>query len=167
MMRVVFWLIALSLVNPAQAEPAFETLAAQPWPAAPGLVPLAGSDEGLIGSGVPVLVNVWAVWCLPCREELPALNGLRSRLPQAQWRMVALNYGDETAKVEEFLARFPIDFDVWLDTDLGVSGQLPMRGLPTTFLIDAEGRLRYRLEGVADWDSPAMVEQLERLLASP
>ena len=161
------WLAALTalLISAAvQADDEFEALKAQSWPVASPLQSHYRPQQGFSARGVPMLVNVWAIWCIPCREELPALNGLRQRIPDDQLRMVALNYGDTPANVATFLNRLPIDFELWLDIDTSVSRQLPMRGLPTTFLIDGRGQLRYRLEGVADWDSDAMVEQLTELL---
>ncbi|MFG1495562.1 TlpA disulfide reductase family protein [Saccharospirillum sp. HFRX-1] len=161
------WLAALAallLSAAAEANRDFERLTAQPWPVASPLQFHDRPQRAFSAQGVPMLVNVWAIWCIPCREELPALNALRQRIPENQLRMVALNYGDTPANVATFVNRLPIDFELWLDIDTSVSRQLPMRGLPTTFLLDAQGRLRYRLEGVADWDGDAMVEQLNELL---
>lgn len=161
------WLVALTALlfsAVVQADDAFEALRTQPWPVASPLQFHDRPQQAFSAQGVPMLVNVWAIWCIPCREELPALNALRQRLPEDQLRMVALNYGDTPVNVATFLNRLPIDFEVWLDIDTSVSRQLPMRGLPTTFLLDDQGRLRYRLEGVADWDADAMVEQLNELL---
>lgn len=161
------WLVALSLAllsTLAQAQRDFEPIAAERWPVAAPLQSLTPASPDFSAAGVPMLVNVWAIWCIPCRDELPALNRLRGRLAADQLRMVALNYGDTPANIQTFVARLPIAFEVWLDIDTSVSRQLPMRGLPTTFLVDGQGRLRYRLEGVADWGSDAMVEQLTELL---
>jgi len=162
--RWLIVLLALLLSTAAQADRDFETLAAQPWPEASPLRFYDQPQRSFSAQGVPMLVNLWAIWCIPCREELPALNALRERIPEDQLRMVALNYGDTPANIDIFLNRLPIDFELWLDIDTSVSRQLPMRGLPTTFLVDSQGQLRYRLEGVADWDADAMVEQLTDLL---
>lgn len=162
--RILVLASALLLSSAAHAERSFAAISAQPWPVASPLRALPDDGSAFAASGVPMLVNLWAVWCIPCRDELPSLNALRERIPPQQLRMVALNYGDTPANVASFVDRVPINFDIWLDIDTSVSRQLPMRGLPTTFLVDAEGRLRYRLEGVTDWHSDAMVEQLTALL---
>ncbi|WP_108124258.1 TlpA disulfide reductase family protein [Saccharospirillum mangrovi] len=160
----LLFLTALLSATAARAERQFEAVDAEPWPVASPLRALPDDSREFNAQGVPMLVNLWAVWCIPCRDELPSLNALRERIPADQLRMVALNYGDTPANVETFVARVPIDFDIWLDIDTSVSRQLPMRGLPTTFLIDAQGQLRYRLEGITDWHSDAMVGQLNGLL---
>lgn len=157
-------LVALSLSAGALASSDFDALKPQPWPTASPLQAYTQPQPGFSAQGVPMLVNLWAIWCLPCREELPALNQLRQRIPDDQLRMVALNYGDTPANIATFVERLPIDLAIWLDIDTSVSQQLPMRGLPTTFLVDSKGQLRYRLEGIADWGGDAMVEQLSDLL---
>ncbi|PTY37771.1 hypothetical protein BGP77_14930 [Saccharospirillum sp. MSK14-1] len=157
-------LVAVLVSVVARADREFEAIAAQPWPVASALQLHQQPQQRFAADGVPMLVNVWAIWCIPCREELPALNGLRQRISDDELRMVALNYGDTPANITTFVERLPIDFAVWLDIDTSVSRQLPMRGLPTTFLVDHRGQLRYRLEGVADWDADAMVEHLADLL---
>ncbi|MDB2448707.1 TlpA family protein disulfide reductase [bacterium] len=162
---LVFCLGLTALAPMALAEREFSPIASQPWPVSTSLRSLALPSPAFEAEGVPMLVNLWASWCIPCREELPALNRLRQRMAPGELRMVALNYGDAPAQIDAFVERLPIDLDIWLDADTRVSRQLPMRGLPTTFLIDSQGQVRYRLEGVTDWGSDAMVEQLTALLA--
>lgn len=119
-----------------------------------------------LGPDRPLLINLWAGWCSPCLEELPSLNQLRQTIADKELAMVALNAGDSLAAVREFVARYPIDFPVLLDISSLYSQQLQPVGLPTTYLVDATGVVRFRFEGKADWASPAMLNKLRRALAA-
>lgn len=114
----------------------------------------------------PLLINLWASWCAPCLEELPSLNRLRQQLPPGDLAMVALNSGDSLEAVRGFAAAYPIAFPVLLDISTRYSQQLQPIGLPTTYLVDSQGRVRFRFEGKADWSSPVMLGKLRRALAT-
>ncbi len=91
------------------------------------------------------MLNVWASWCEPCREELPALKVLSSRdaIP-----LVGLNYKDDAAQAKLLLQRVGNPYlDSVVDTDGRVGMDYGVQGVPETFVIDAEGRIRYRHTG--------------------
>ncbi|MGQ9368862.1 TlpA family protein disulfide reductase [Azospirillum sp. A39] len=115
-------------------------------------------------AGRVVLLNLWATWCGPCVKEMPSLDRLQARLGGARFQVVALSVdrgGRET--VEPFLAKLGIAaLPLYLDPGNASMGALSPRGLPTTLLIDEEGREVARLEGAAEWDSPEMLEFLRR-----
>lgn len=112
----------------------------------------------------PLLINVWATWCRPCLEELPSLNQLNAELADTDVRMIALNYGDSLVDVRDFLTETEIEFDVLLDVTTTFGRELPMKGLPTTFLVDTDGRIRYQFEGSADWAAEARVAEIRDLI---
>ncbi len=116
------------------------------------------------GFDSPLLINVWATWCRPCLEELPSLNRLYAELDDTGVRMIALNYGDNLMDVRRFLTETEIDFDVLLDVTTAFGRELPMKGLPTTFLVDTEGLIQHQFEGAADWASEERVEEIRRLI---
>jgi thiol-disulfide isomerase/thioredoxin len=116
--------------------------------------------------GRVVLLNLWATWCAPCVEELPSLDRLQSRMGGPGFEVVALSLDrGGRAQVEPFLARIGVRaLRPHLDPGSAAMAALRPRGLPTTYLIDREGRIAGRLEGTADWDSPAARRLIERHL---
>lgn len=107
--------------------------------------------------GKIVLLNLWATWCGPCVEEMPSLDRLQAKLGGADFTVLALAM-DKQGKplVEPFLAKLGVrNLAMYLDTSGNATRALKARGLPTTVLIDREGREIGRLEGAASWDSDA------------
>lgn len=131
-------------------------------PEAPALLTLNNRVSALPDG--PLFINIWASWCKPCVDELPALNALKARYPHADIHWVALNYGDSLATVREFMTGTEIELPVLLDLTTQFTAQLPLTGLPATFLADAHGQIRYQLDGYADWTDPTLTRQLESLL---
>lgn len=108
-------------------------------------------------AGKTVLVNLWATWCAPCREEMPALNALQKDAGGDGFEVIAVNVdtGDDT-KPRKFLAETGIDaLGYYRDNTLGVFNELKKRGLalglPVTLLVDGEGCLLAHMNGPADW----------------
>ncbi|WP_458097736.1 TlpA family protein disulfide reductase [Roseomonas sp. WA12] len=116
-------------------------------------------------AGKGVVLNLWATWCAPCVEEMPALDRL-SALLAAEGILVVPASSDRggKAQVEPFYARTGVkNLGVWLDPGSAATRALGARGLPTTVLIDRQGRERGRLEGSAAWDGAALVADVRRL----
>ena len=110
-------------------------------------------------SGKTVLLNLWATWCFPCREEMPALNALQKELGSDKFEVMAVNVdtGDDT-KPKKFLAETGIDaLGYYRDNTLSLFNELKTRGLalglPVTLLIDADGCLLAHMNGPANWAS--------------
>jgi len=116
--------------------------------------------------GRVVLLNLWATWCLPCVEEMPALDRLQARLGGADFEVVALSLDrGGRGQVEPFLGRLGLaNLRGYLDQGSAAMRALAVRGLPTTFLIDRQGRILGQVEGAAPWDSPAAVRLIEHVL---
>ncbi|GGX86331.1 thiol:disulfide interchange protein DsbE [Litchfieldella qijiaojingensis] len=110
-------------------------------------------DESLL-EGEVTLVNVWAEWCPTCKEEMPQLLTLAER----GVRLVGINYKDTRAKGQEFLDEFGQPFEVNIFDPVGDLGfELGVYGVPETFLVDAEGVIRYKHTG---YITPEDVEQV-------
>ncbi len=113
--------------------------------------------------GQPVIVNFWATWCPPCREELPSMNLGWKKIKNQGIIMLAINVGEDEDTIFTFTGDYPIDFTVLLDQTGEVTDQWPMKGLPTTFIIDTQGRIVYRAIGGRDWSSDKILNIVRSL----
>jgi thiol-disulfide isomerase/thioredoxin len=106
--------------------------------------------------GRTVLLNVWATWCPPCREEMPSLDRLQKSLGGPGFEVVALSIDAGGAPVvERFYKEIGIaSLAIYVDSGMRAASQLATPGVPTTLLIDARGRELGRHAGPAQWDSP-------------
>jgi thiol-disulfide isomerase/thioredoxin len=116
-----------------------------------------------------VLLNVWATWCAPCRREMPALDRLQTELGAADFAVVALSIDRGGIEpVRKFYADVGLqNLPLYIDSSSRAPRELNAIGVPTTLLIDREGRELGRLAGPAEWDAPEMVRFLERLSSQP
>jgi thiol-disulfide isomerase/thioredoxin len=117
--------------------------------------------------GKIVLLNVWATWCVPCRKEMPALDRLQTALESADFLVVPLSIDRGGIDV---VRRFFVDVGIkalaiYLDSSGKAMRELGVLGLPTTILVDREGREIGRLIGPAEWDAPDMVEFISCLVS--
>ena len=127
------WLVASNAVRVLQQD-------RLTIPDAP-LVTLEGTSRQLTEwKGQPLVINLWACWCPPCRREMPVLASAQDRHPEVQF--VFVNQGEAGAVVREYLERSGIEIEqVLLDADTAVGRSIRTRGLPATLFFDAEGRL--------------------------
>lgn len=127
-----------------------------------------GSETSLDAfKGKVVLVNFWATWCLPCREEMPSLAKLQKDVGGADFTVLALSQ-DRLApeKVQTFLKdNGAADLQPYQDQTMKSGRAFGALGLPTTVLIDRQGREIGRLVGPAAWDSPEAVALIKTALA--
>jgi thiol-disulfide isomerase/thioredoxin len=119
--------------------------------------------------GKVVLLNIWATWCAPCRREMPALDRLQAALGGTDFEVVALSIdraGIET--VRKFYREVGVrNLAMYIDSAGRAVRELSAVGLPTTLLIDREGRELGRLAGPADWDTPEVIEFLKGVVSRP
>jgi len=111
-----------------------------------------------------VLVNFWATWCNPCKVEMPLLEKLHQTLKSEKFTVLGLHVGPGPENIEEFKKLMPISFPIYVDMDLEVNWGVP--GLPTTFLMDPEGKLIYRAVGKREFASDEMVNFLRSQIES-
>ena len=111
-----------------------------------------------------VLVNFWATWCNPCKVEMPLLEKLHQTLKSEKFTVLGLHVGPGPENIEEFKKLMPISFPIYVDTDLEVNWGIP--GLPTTFLMNPEGKLIYRAVGKREFASDEMVNFLKSQIES-
>ena len=101
--------------------------------------------------GKVVLVNFWATWCDPCREEMPSLNKLRAALDGRPFAILAVNLAESEARIRRFMERVPLDFPVLLDRNTAAAKAWQARILPASFVVGPDGRIRYSALGEVDW----------------
>ncbi|MEO5756611.1 MAG: TlpA disulfide reductase family protein [Mesorhizobium sp.] len=159
---VVVAVILLELLRPATAAESPQNFAVLQAP-----VPLpeirfadsSGQARTLADfRGKVVLLNIWATWCVPCRKEMPTLDRLQAELGGPGFEVVALSIDRSQDTVKQFFAEIGIQH---LALNIDVSSKamfaIGVFGLPTTLLIDGDGKEIGRLIGPAEWDSPEMV----------
>ena len=157
---------ALALGRPAAAAQALRT----DWPRrkpTPSLrLPrLDGTTWSLDEQrGHPLLLNFWASWCEPCREEMPALVQLAQREQASGLRVIAIDYREPADAVRRFLDATPLPLDVALDADGGAAKAFDVHAFPSTVAIGRDGRVRFVAMGECDWTGARSRHWLDELL---
>jgi thiol-disulfide isomerase/thioredoxin len=139
----------------------------QPAPAI-SFVDLTGNTISLSGfTGKMVLVNLWATWCEPCLREMPSLERMQSRLHD-KITVIAVSQDRGGSKVvEPFIDKLGLkSIKTYLDPKSAAERALKVQGLPTSFLIDGQGRILGKVEGAAEWDAPKLLDTLKSFLTA-
>lgn len=115
--------------------------------------------------GKPILLNFWATWCGPCKEELPSMQRLQDAAQaNGGFHVVAVSIDRfNMDKVSKYAENMQLTFPILVDPDNSVRKSYFIRGLPTSYLIDSEGKLRGFVSGARSWDSPASLELMKSL----
>jgi thiol-disulfide isomerase/thioredoxin len=116
-----------------------------------------------------VLLNIWATWCAPCREEMPALDRLQSQMASDRFQVVAVSVDQQGLPVaRKFYAETGIKaLPLYIDRTARAAFTLDAAGLPATLLVDPQGREVGRHLGAVKWDSAEVMEHLRRRVNSP
>jgi len=164
-------LLSLALVAGAAADSTsipkgIIVLDGRPAPAL-ALRDMDGKEQRLEGlRGHWVFVHFWATWCGPCRREMPTIPRMVADLGDS-WRVLLVNTAESDDEVFAFLAGVAPELNSLLDRDGSVTARWQPRGLPSTFLVDPKGRLRYLALGGRAWDDPAYGAFLRGLASRP
>lgn len=119
--------------------------------------------------GKVVLLNIWATWCTPCREEMPALDRLQAKLGGPDFQVVALSIDQQGAQaVRKFFDDVGVQaLELYIDPSAQAGFKLATLGLPTTVIVDRAGREIGRRVGPAEWDSPPLMDELRGIIQAP
>jgi peroxiredoxin len=162
-LRIIVALLGLALALPAPAQ------ALKPWSggATPPLelADLDGKRHRLADyRGKAVLVNFWATWCVPCRDEMPSIERLRASLEGRPFAVLAVNLAEPQSRIRGFLEKVPVRFTVLLDSDTKTAKAWQAKLLPATYIIGPDGAIRYRHLGELDWSKPEVREAIVSLM---
>ena len=114
--------------------------------------------------GQVVLVNFWATWCGPCRQEMPHLNRIYDSYRKSGFVLLGINIDDDPRAAADLAAKLGLKFPVLLDSDKKVSRSYDMSAMPATLLIDRDGRVRHIHQGYRDGVEKTYEEQVRTLL---
>lgn len=117
--------------------------------------------------GKVVFIDFFASWCAPCKKEFPEINGIIDRYSDSEVAFVAVNVDKKRSHVEDFLRQIPNlskRFIVLLDTDSTVISSYNARAMPTSFILDKNGVVRYMHFGFRESDPGSWVEEIDNLL---
>jgi len=116
--------------------------------------------------GKVVMLNFWATWCPPCRREMPSMQRLYEKYRERGLTVVAVNQFEDPDLVFEFTGRLGLEptFPILFDRESRVSERYQVKGLPTTYLLDKAGKIRFRAIGGREFDHPEVEALIESLL---
>ena len=114
--------------------------------------------------GRPLLINVWASWCGPCRTETASLERLAWSEAGQHFAVIGISTDDDAGAAQAWLRRSNATFNHYIDRHLEMEHMLGARQLPLTVLVDAEGRVRAKFTGARQWDSPQALQLIGQTL---
>jgi len=114
--------------------------------------------------GKVVLINFWATWCEPCKEEMPSIERLRVSLQGRPFAVLAINLAEPDSRVQRFVQEARLGFPVLMDRDTATAKAWKARLLPATYIVGPDGRIRYSYIGELDWSREPVRRQIAELL---
>jgi peroxiredoxin len=124
--------------------------------------------------GKVLLVNIWATWCPPCREEMPSMQRLYEELDDPDFEILAVSvdapqgeedaFGREGGNLEAFAEAFDLTFSILHDPEGGIQRTYQTTGVPESFIVGRDGVIYKKVAGPTDWDAPVNQELIRRLL---
>ena len=140
-----------------QAGTPGEVMVGQPLREAP-MNGIAGPGANLSSfRGKPLLINVWASWCGPCRAEIGSLERLARRYNGREFNIIGISTDDDPAAAAAFVRQYGVSFANYLDRKLLLENMLGADRLPLSVLVDADGRVIKKIAGSRAWDSPEAI----------
>jgi thiol-disulfide isomerase/thioredoxin len=144
--------------------------------ATPGEVQIGGylreaTLQGLSGKnkkfssykGKPLLINVWASWCGPCRAEMGSLQRLARRYNGRQFNVIGISTDDDGQAAATFIRESNVTFENFLDSHVFLENMLGANTIPLTIFVDEHGRVLEKARGAYEWDSPEIVEAVGKI----
>jgi peroxiredoxin len=162
-MRLITALLLTTLL--CAATPAHA--AVSPGAPAPAFT-LAARDGGNLSladlKGQVVMINFWATWCGPCRQEMPLLAQLHDKYEPLGFTMLGVNVEPDSAAAVTWLKGVPVTFPILFDTDSAVAGRFGVEGMPSSVLVDRNGQVRYVHRGYKPGDEAKYADMIRSLV---
>ncbi len=162
--RIVLALLLALALSAVRAEQKLEKVPGQPLLKDLTFVDLDGNSHKISEyRGKVVIVNYFETWCEPCQEEMPSLNTAWEKVKDGDVVMIAVSAKEKPETVREALKTMPINFTVWLDQAGRAFDEWPVLAVPTTLVLDKQGRATYRTVGKRDWSDHALLRPVYML----
>jgi len=110
--------------------------------------------------GKPLIINIWASWCGPCRSEMGSLERLASRYNGKEFNVIGISTDDYRNKADAFIKQTGITFENFLDNNLLLENMLGANTIPLTILVSADGQVLEKVRGSREWDSPKIIDEI-------
>ena len=163
-MKIRKVLIGLALTAIAATSAASSNLTGQP---APDFALRSSTGENLRLSeyrGDVVMINFWATWCGPCRQEMPLLDDLYNRYQRVGFNLLGVNIDDDSSRAMDMMAELGVNFPVLFDDRKEVSRMYDVDAMPVTILVDREGNVRYVHQGYKPGYEEMYLDEIRSLL---
>lgn len=115
-------------------------------------------------NGKIVVVDFWATWCPPCLQSIPFFSRLKAQFPSETFEMISINVDEDQSALSEFLAKRPISYPVFLDPTGDCAKTWALKAMPSTYVIDKQGRISKVHLGFREQDQEEIVREIEQLL---
>lgn len=113
--------------------------------------------------GKPLIINVWASWCGPCRSEMGSLERLAQQYNGKEFNVIGISTDDNRLAAENFIKQSGVNFDNFIDRNLLLENMLGANTIPLTILVDANGRVLKKVRGAYEWDSPKALDAIGKV----
>ena len=170
-MKLLPWILAVLFTLPlySQAAAGNSVVTVEPpIPAPEWTLPAIENAEGELSlsqfKGKITYIDFWASWCGPCRLSLPALNKLHAEFDAAKVQFVAVSIDVVEEDAWDFLKRYAVDYPVVIDTESEIARMFAVDGMPSGYLLDADGRVREIHVGYKSGDEMKLAESIRNLL---
>jgi len=110
--------------------------------------------------GKPLIINVWASWCGPCRKEMGSLQRLARRYNGKQFNVIGISTDDDHKAAAAFIKESNVTFENFIDSNVFLENMLGANTIPLTILVDDQGRVLEKARGAYEWDSPDIVDAI-------
>jgi thiol-disulfide isomerase/thioredoxin len=162
-----------SSAQPPQAATATTSTARTPGEVVTGNLLKEASLDGLNTEsksisgykGKPLIINVWASWCGPCRDEMGSLERLAKRYNGNIFNIIGISIDDYREKATSFLYQADVSFDNYIDHELQMENMLGADMVPLTVLVNADGRILMKVRGSREWDDPKIIKAIGEVLS--